>query len=673
MVESKEEVFSWFKKLSGAKRVEVLYGLLHLCIPLEWRYFASILENLGRRDYMMLKTDEIIANSLRDLEEVCDQSWLEVEPMATKPSLNSNASLANEHLKPNGISSSATSPLISPSGSRATSPSLSTVSSVERDSKSSIRSKIVIYLCLMNSTNRPCATTLFKAFRKQLSLENIKKHLDVVNQRNTATDREGKSSHHGSSGHLDQRPLNCIIVDQQFMAEIILLFTLAIHHSAFLFEQRTTLIKQLAKVRSYMEGLVSAASLTPVLSGPHAAFPLSVNVRPTTVSLAQLQQQVGALSPSIRVTSRLEAMNLNNSNSNLQTNPNARPINGRPSSPSPPASLDGCPDCAADCSVHSNRCCSNSITSVPPHVSQLSGVMPTIENNNAPLILPPPAVLNVSSSFIGDTTKSAISKDLPKAATEIPEILGRCPNCSCIISSTGSSNSVATTPASTPPALSPLSQTQRNHDSSHYPCWYLFPPGSNSMSVPADWVNHYYQQWPFGFNQGNNLPLWSHHLQYPVANGITNGGQYAFPHVSEAPPRVKTLSCFNCGENGHGGTECTKETYDDVTKSSDFNLDFSSPLSEVEPHMISSHTNGGSVVNVSHSTALPSRPRNNERPTRLTYDAGRNPAMNRSLGSRYHGQYRNPGTHANSNHLVRRRDGESSSDSLRSLAGNSRS
>lgn len=76
----KEDVFDWFKKLPGGKRIELICGLLNMCIPLEWRFFATFLEQAARRDYSSLKEAEIRANSSEEFEKLAAMDWLAIEP-----------------------------------------------------------------------------------------------------------------------------------------------------------------------------------------------------------------------------------------------------------------------------------------------------------------------------------------------------------------------------------------------------------------------------------------------------------------------------------------------------------------------------------------------------------------------------------------------------------------
>lgn len=319
VIESKEEVFEWFKGLSGAERVEVMSGLCNISIPLEWRLFGTVIENLGRRDYLVLREDEHRANSLPDIEEVCAQPWLDTTPLPAKqpsppPPPPTPASVASPGAPDttaapivNGVatSSNGTSPSSSPHDSRNGSPAPSSdASQPAHPPPSSVRSKVVIYLCLLHSTNRVCATAVAKAFKLQLSLEVVQKHVEklqllreqaakaLVQQQKSVT--ASKSPRDPSPQSAMQRKNSAPVANatlghdlrqmltkagvtiseqsqaitsvleqaigtspvfKQFVAEVKLLFTIAIHHPAFSFDQKTLLQRQFNKVRNYLDKL----------------------------------------------------------------------------------------------------------------------------------------------------------------------------------------------------------------------------------------------------------------------------------------------------------------------------------------------------------------------------------------------------------------------------------
>ncbi|TTC44336.1 Zinc finger CCHC domain-containing protein 2 [Bagarius yarrelli] len=69
----KEAVFEWFGlRLSPAKRLEFMCGLLHMCQPLELRFLGSCLEDLARKDFHILRDVEARANNPADLRVLTD-------------------------------------------------------------------------------------------------------------------------------------------------------------------------------------------------------------------------------------------------------------------------------------------------------------------------------------------------------------------------------------------------------------------------------------------------------------------------------------------------------------------------------------------------------------------------------------------------------------------------
>ena len=72
MVCKKYQVYDWFRTLDGAKRIDFLNGMLHLCFPLELRFLASCIEELARKDYSYLRDAEIKANAAAEIQLMRD-------------------------------------------------------------------------------------------------------------------------------------------------------------------------------------------------------------------------------------------------------------------------------------------------------------------------------------------------------------------------------------------------------------------------------------------------------------------------------------------------------------------------------------------------------------------------------------------------------------------------
>jgi hypothetical protein len=83
---NQEEIHRYFNHLSGAKRIEFLYGLLHLCQPLELRYLGTCLEEIARKDYEYLYhaeqktnhllTQNVLSSSISSVSSTSDQTDL---------------------------------------------------------------------------------------------------------------------------------------------------------------------------------------------------------------------------------------------------------------------------------------------------------------------------------------------------------------------------------------------------------------------------------------------------------------------------------------------------------------------------------------------------------------------------------------------------------------------
>ena len=84
LINSKESIFDWYRKLENWHRVDFMCGLLDLCHPFEIRYLGTFIEEIGRKDYAALKAHEEKANQsesrsdLGDLDQETDRSRLTI-------------------------------------------------------------------------------------------------------------------------------------------------------------------------------------------------------------------------------------------------------------------------------------------------------------------------------------------------------------------------------------------------------------------------------------------------------------------------------------------------------------------------------------------------------------------------------------------------------------------
>jgi len=64
----KEDIYTWFKDSVSSQRIDLLCGLLQLCLPLELRFVGSCVEEQARKDYCRLIEYEIKANDVAEYE-----------------------------------------------------------------------------------------------------------------------------------------------------------------------------------------------------------------------------------------------------------------------------------------------------------------------------------------------------------------------------------------------------------------------------------------------------------------------------------------------------------------------------------------------------------------------------------------------------------------------------
>ncbi len=66
----KEDVCQWFRGLCGPKRIDLMSGLLQMCLPLEIRFIGSCVEDLARKNYLFLREAEIKANDVNEVRRL---------------------------------------------------------------------------------------------------------------------------------------------------------------------------------------------------------------------------------------------------------------------------------------------------------------------------------------------------------------------------------------------------------------------------------------------------------------------------------------------------------------------------------------------------------------------------------------------------------------------------
>ncbi|XP_076328434.1 uncharacterized protein LOC143234744 [Tachypleus tridentatus] len=158
----KEEIYAWFKHLNGSSRIEIICNLLNMCLPLELRFFGTCLEDLGRKDFDVFRDVEPKANNIKDISDITSNSII----------------LLSDRVG---------------------------------------RSKLIVFLALLNSSNRGGANVLY----------NI-----LINS-------------------LEYGDIEFCLVDNTAASEILLLFTMAFHHPAFTFVQKSRLAERLESIEKF--------------------------------------------------------------------------------------------------------------------------------------------------------------------------------------------------------------------------------------------------------------------------------------------------------------------------------------------------------------------------------------------------------------------------------------
>ena len=100
---NQEQIHRYFNHLSGAKRIEFLYGLLHLCQPLELRYLGTCLEEIARKDYEYLYHAEQKTNHLPTQTPTSTNSNEPTNPPATDLTNDEKLDLTNQYTRAHAI------------------------------------------------------------------------------------------------------------------------------------------------------------------------------------------------------------------------------------------------------------------------------------------------------------------------------------------------------------------------------------------------------------------------------------------------------------------------------------------------------------------------------------------------------------------------------------------
>ena len=100
---NQEQIHRYFNHLTGAKRIEFLYGLLHLCQPLELRYLGTCLEEIARKDYEYLYHAEQKTNHLPTQTPTSTNSNETNNPPSTDLANDEKLDLTNQYTRAHAI------------------------------------------------------------------------------------------------------------------------------------------------------------------------------------------------------------------------------------------------------------------------------------------------------------------------------------------------------------------------------------------------------------------------------------------------------------------------------------------------------------------------------------------------------------------------------------------
>lgn len=150
------EVWLWFRDSEPHRRLELLCGLLNMCLPMELRFISTCVEDLGKRDFHDLREAESKANNSQEIERL--------------------SNLLDERT----------------------------------------RSNLIVYIALLGARNHPCSSLLYQVLAQAA-------------------------------------PRDATLADVNHIKELLLIYTMVLHHPAFTFEQKRV-IAELHGQASRLEG-----------------------------------------------------------------------------------------------------------------------------------------------------------------------------------------------------------------------------------------------------------------------------------------------------------------------------------------------------------------------------------------------------------------------------------
>ena len=175
-----------FKDLHSAERIDLMCGLLQLCVPLELRFLGSHLEELASKDCAYLRKYEIISNDLSSLKDASDIDSVDTANINWICVLN-------------------------------------------------------VYLSLLHSDNTTCAHVLF----------------GVLTRLERAVEMRVMSKSAAVSLPQQDSRLTDVDSNTNLTLDLVLLFTMAVHHPAFTYSQRQQLYTSCKKIEKLLNYIPS--------------------------------------------------------------------------------------------------------------------------------------------------------------------------------------------------------------------------------------------------------------------------------------------------------------------------------------------------------------------------------------------------------------------------------
>ncbi|KPM02661.1 hypothetical protein QR98_0010770 [Sarcoptes scabiei] len=543
-----EEIFAWFQSLSGAKRIELMCGLISMCIPLEVRFFETIIQDSVKRDFNSFRDAEIKANSYQELNIVCKCDLL-LEKTSTEnyydettemtcnggSVVGNSIILNNANPNSNNNNNNGNNSLASPINSvlntantnndnnvNGTKISKSLSSANKNDSSIASggqvsnmisnfpsRSKLIISLCLMQPSNNQCSTLIFNSIRKQLMPEIIYQAIcQVFIPKNQNID--------------------------QLFSELLLLLTMAMYHPAFNYEQRDLLASQKKEIEQLYFEIISYVRSQQLIA---AAAQVQVPVIATPSNQIVTVQTSGAVpATTISTTS--------NSGQSLYHQSSHQPSNKQQMNPQQQAS-----QLAQQQQSHHTQP-THQFHHPPYHQSTGNK---SLHSNPGPHLGPSPAVAStgftlpylptpIQMANIGYTTPSgpnlanqtnAVIQNLTLLQLNSPSQQASVKSPAPSLSPSGVSNKM--------PVVTSSGPTNLGQFSIKLDPMYTATGTTAVAAIP---------------NANSLIPL--------MENTINNPAGIRIPLIDDSKSIVSSNSsnassdsCYNCGNLGHRGTECT--------------------------------------------------------------------------------------------------------------------